>query len=168
VGSGGSGVGTGGTGEGAGSGRGGVGTGAGGTGSGGIGAGGVGSGTGGVVMARSLPSAAGSTPTYGYALFAVSRAGDQAHGSGRPPLRVSVYVAGALSACAGCPARTVALGAGRMTRRSRRRPTSTRAGQTCNAARPRSPRFTRSLRTVRNCEATGRRQGPWTSRRVTP
>ena len=76
VGPGGSGAGTGGTGEGAGSGPGGVGVGAGGTGSGGIGAGGVGSGTGGVVMARSLPSVASSTPHIWlrlYVFFAVSR-----------------------------------------------------------------------------------------------
>jgi integrase len=44
-----------------------------------------------------------------------------------------------------------------MTRRSRRRPTSTRAMTICNAARPHSPRFTRSLRTVRNRETAGPR-----------
>ena len=56
-----------------------------------------------------------------------------------------------------CRSRSSASGQVTMTRRSRRRPTSTRARKTCNAARPHSPRFTRSLRTVRNCETAGRR-----------
>src|SRR5437667_5071421 len=49
-----------------------------------------------------------------------------------------------------------------MTRRSRRRPTSTRARKTCNAARPHSPGFTRSLSTpatLRNTPATLRNRG---------
>jgi integrase len=58
---------------------------------------------------------------------------------------------------AGVLSRSSASGPVTMTRRSRRKPTSTRARKTCNAARPRSPRFTRSLRTVRNCETAGRR-----------
>ena len=43
-----------------------------------------------------------------------------------------------------CRSRSSASGRATMTRRSRRRPTSTRARRTCNAARPRSPGVTRT------------------------
>ena len=54
-----------------------------------------------------------------------------------------------------CRSRSSVSGRVTMTRRSRRRPTSTRARRTCNGGRPRSPGFTRSLRAVRNCETPG-------------
>jgi hypothetical protein len=54
-----------------------------------------------------------------------------------------------------CRSRSSASGRVTMTRRSRRRSTSTRARKTCNGASPRSPGSTRSRRAVRKCERPG-------------
>ena len=71
------------------------------------------------------------------------------------PARFASHDPDAHGARGACRSRSSASGRATMTRRSRRRPTSTRARKTCNAARPHSPGFTRSLRAVRNCETTG-------------